>query len=76
MDTLATALSPALEHGAVRCERDTRAILAADLFEGARQWDIRAESAAQDGHDLLTRTCRSNAARLRERAHVLLERCP
>jgi|HubBroStandDraft_5_1064220.scaffolds.fasta_scaffold22168_4 hypothetical protein len=76
MDRIATPMSPALEYGALRNERDTRAILAADLFEGAQQWDARAERAARDGHDLLTQTCRRNAALLRERAHVLLEKCP
>jgi hypothetical protein len=76
MDRIATPLSPALEHGALRTERDTRAILAADLFEGARQWDARAERAAREGQDLLNETCRRNAARFRDRAHVLLEHCP
>jgi hypothetical protein len=76
MDRIAAPLSPALEFGALRSERDSRAILAADLFEGARQWDARAERAAEDGHGLLTQTCRRNAALFRERAHGLLEKCP
>jgi len=72
----ATAISAALEFDDLRSERDARAIIAADLFESAAQWDAKAERAAQDGHELLNAACRRQAASFRDRAHLLLERCP
>ncbi len=72
----ATAVAAALEFDGLRSERDARAIIAADLFEGAAQWDAKAERAAQDGHELLNAACRRRAASLRGCAHLLLERCP
>jgi len=70
----ATEISAAFDYP--RSERDARAIIAADLLESASQWDAKADRAARDGHALLGATCRRNAARFRDRAHSLLERCP
>lgn len=60
----------------LRTERDARAVIAADLHDGARSWDAKAEQAARDGHHLLSATCRRNAAGLRDRASALMENCP
>lgn len=76
-DATFNGVSPlAQEFAGLRSERDARAIMAADLYESAAQWDAKADRAARDGHLLLNAACRRNAAGLRDRAHSLLERCP
>jgi hypothetical protein len=60
----------------LRAERDARAVIAADLHDNARGWDAKADQAARDGRHVLSASCRSNAAELRDRASSLLENCP